>query len=58
MIHGWWPGCPQLELRGYDPFSPAGANVNLIMENETIDPITVAALHRVVVKVRQHRGGF
>ncbi|MBI2365823.1 MAG: molybdopterin-dependent oxidoreductase, partial [Deltaproteobacteria bacterium] len=31
VMHGWWQGCPQLELPAYDPFSPAGANVNLIM---------------------------
>jgi hypothetical protein len=40
VMHGWWQGCPQLELPAYDPFSTAGANVNLIMKNDIIDPIT------------------
>jgi len=40
VMHGWWQGCPQLELPAYDPFSAAGANVNLILKNDIIDPIT------------------
>lgn len=46
VMHGWWQGCPQLELPAYDPFSPAGANVNLIMRNDIIDPITGSVPHR------------
>jgi anaerobic selenocysteine-containing dehydrogenase len=46
VMHGWWQGCPQLELPAYDPFSPAGANVNLIMKNDIIDPITGSVPHR------------
>lgn len=46
VMHGWWQGCPALELPSYDPFSPAGANVNLIMKNDIIDPITGSVPHR------------
>ncbi len=31
---------------GYDPFSPAGANYNLIIGNEAIDPISGSVPHR------------
>ncbi len=46
VMHGWWQGCPELGLPAYDPFSPAGANVNLIMKNDIIDPITGSVPHR------------
>ena len=36
--HGWWQACADLGLPGYDPFSPDGANFNLIIGNEAIDP--------------------
>jgi hypothetical protein len=45
-MHGWWQGCPELGLPAYDPFSSAGANVNLIMKNDIIDPITGSVPHR------------
>ncbi len=46
VMHGWWQGCPELGLPAYDPFSSAGANVNLIMKNDLIDPITGSVPHR------------
>jgi anaerobic selenocysteine-containing dehydrogenase len=46
VMHGWWQGCPELGLPAYDPFSSAGANVNLIMKNDIIDPITGSVPHR------------
>ena len=46
VMHGWWQGCPELALPGYDPFSPDGANVNLVISNEVIDPITGSVPHR------------
>jgi anaerobic selenocysteine-containing dehydrogenase len=46
VMHGWWQGCPELGLPSYDPFSSAGANVNLIMKNDIIDPITGSVPHR------------
>jgi anaerobic selenocysteine-containing dehydrogenase len=32
--HGWWQACPDLDLPGYDPLSPDGANINLAIGNE------------------------
>jgi anaerobic selenocysteine-containing dehydrogenase len=29
--NGWWQGCHELNLPGFDPYSPDGANVNLII---------------------------
>jgi anaerobic selenocysteine-containing dehydrogenase len=44
--HGWWQGCPTLDLPGYDPVSPDGANINLVIGNEAFDPVSGAAPHR------------
>ncbi|MBP2638953.1 MAG: molybdopterin oxidoreductase [Firmicutes bacterium] len=38
--HGWWQSCPTLKLPNYDPFSAAGANVNLLFNNELRDPVS------------------
>ena len=37
---GWWDSCEELGLPGQDPFSDAGANINLIMTNDVLDPIS------------------
>src|SRR2546426_197406 len=40
--HGWWEACPELGLPGFDPFSEAGANQNLLvtaLENEGVQYI-------------------
>ena len=44
--HGWWQACKELDAPGYDPFGPDGANVNLIISNEGIDPISGSVPHR------------
>ena len=44
--YGWWQGCHALALPGYDPFGPDGANVNLLIPNEAMDPISGAVAHR------------
>jgi anaerobic selenocysteine-containing dehydrogenase len=44
--HGWWQGCQELGLPGYDPFGPAGANANLLVSNDIIDPISGSVPHR------------
>ncbi len=44
--HGWWQACPELGLPGYDSFSPRGANLNRIIGNEAIDPISGSVPHR------------
>jgi anaerobic selenocysteine-containing dehydrogenase len=38
--NGWWQSCPELNLPGYDPYSPEGANVILLYSAENIDPIS------------------
>jgi anaerobic selenocysteine-containing dehydrogenase len=37
--HGWWQACREIGAPGYDPFSEQGANFNLIISNEWIDPV-------------------
>jgi anaerobic selenocysteine-containing dehydrogenase len=44
--YGWWQGCQELELPGYDPVGPDGANANLLIPNEAMDPISGAVPHR------------
>lgn len=44
--YGWWQACVPLGLPAYDPLSREGANVNLVIENEYIDPISASVPHR------------
>jgi anaerobic selenocysteine-containing dehydrogenase len=44
--YGWWQGCEALRLPGYDPLSPEGANINLIIPFDQRDPISGAVAHR------------
>jgi anaerobic selenocysteine-containing dehydrogenase len=44
--HGWWQACTELGLPGYDPFGPEGANFNLIIGNDAIDPVSGSVPHR------------
>ncbi len=44
--HGWWQACPEIGGAGYDPFGPDGANLNLIIGNEAIDPVSGSVPHR------------
>jgi len=44
--HGWWQACAALGLPGYDPFSADGANYNLMIGHDQIDPISGSAPHR------------
>ena len=37
---GWWQGCEELSLPGYDPFSSEGANASLLYENDEKDEIS------------------
>jgi Molydopterin dinucleotide binding domain len=43
--HGWWQACSDIGMPGYDPFSPEGANLNLIIGNEAIDPVSGSDPH-------------
>jgi anaerobic selenocysteine-containing dehydrogenase len=47
--HGWWQACPEIGAPGYDAFSADGANFNLIIGNEAIDPISGSVPHRAYV---------
>jgi anaerobic selenocysteine-containing dehydrogenase len=44
--YGWWQTCSELGLPGYDPLSPTGANINLVIPNTHIDPISASVPHR------------
>lgn len=44
--YGWWQACQGLQLPGYDPFGPEGANANLLISNDAIDPISGSVPHR------------
>jgi len=44
--HGWWQACSEIGAPGYDPFGPEGANFNLLIGNEAIDPISGSVPHR------------
>jgi anaerobic selenocysteine-containing dehydrogenase len=47
--HGWWEACPSIGAPGYDPFSAGGANFNLVIGNDAIDPISGSVPHRAYV---------
>jgi anaerobic selenocysteine-containing dehydrogenase len=44
--HGWWQSCEALGKPGYDPFGPSGANFNLLIGSEALDPVSGTAPHR------------
>jgi anaerobic selenocysteine-containing dehydrogenase len=44
--HGWWQACVEIGAPGYDPFGSDGANLNLIIGNEAIDPVSGSVPHR------------
>ena len=44
--HGWWQACPEIGAPAYDPFGSDGANLNLIIGNAAIDPISGSVPHR------------
>jgi anaerobic selenocysteine-containing dehydrogenase len=41
--HGWWQACSELGEPAYDPFSRDGANFNLLIGREPIDPVSGSA---------------
>jgi anaerobic selenocysteine-containing dehydrogenase len=38
--HGWWEACPEVGAPGYPPFSEDGANFNLLIGFEALDPVS------------------
>ena len=45
-VYGWWQACQELKLDGHDPFSPNGANTNLLIPNSDNDTISASVAHR------------
>jgi anaerobic selenocysteine-containing dehydrogenase len=51
--HGWWQACEEIGAPAYDPFSEAGANYNLLIGPDEIDPTSgTAPLRSYVCQVR------
>jgi anaerobic selenocysteine-containing dehydrogenase len=44
--YGWWQECRELGAAAYDPFRTEGANVNLLIPTDEIDPISGSVPHR------------
>jgi anaerobic selenocysteine-containing dehydrogenase len=44
--HGWWQACEEIGAPGYDAFDADGANFNLIIGNDAIDPVSGSVPHR------------
>jgi len=44
--YGWWQACRELDLPAYDPLTHEGANGNLLIRNDHIDPISASVPHR------------
>jgi len=43
---GWWQECTELGLSGYNPLTGDGANINLVIGNDAIDPVSGVAAYR------------
>lgn len=44
--YGWWQACQELGAPAYDPLAPDGANVNLLVSHDVLDPISGSVPHR------------
>jgi anaerobic selenocysteine-containing dehydrogenase len=44
--HGWWQGCKDLELPGYNPFETNGANAAMLIGTDLADPVSGSLPHR------------
>jgi anaerobic selenocysteine-containing dehydrogenase len=44
--YGWWQACRELDLPAYDSLSSEGANGNLLIPNQHVDPISASLPHR------------
>ena len=47
--YGWWEAAPDVGLPGYDPFSAAGSNYNLLIPADHVDPVSGSVPHRSLV---------
>ncbi len=44
--HGWWQGCRELELPGYDPYAGDSANPGILIGTDLADPVSGSLPHR------------
>ena len=44
--HGWWQGCRELGMDGYDAFEPTGSNLNLLIGTSACDPVSGTPAHK------------
>jgi anaerobic selenocysteine-containing dehydrogenase/ferredoxin-NADP reductase len=44
--YGWWQANREMGLPGYDPFDAEGANYNMLVGSDRLDPVSGAAAHR------------
>ena len=44
--HGWWQACQELDLPGYSPYDPSGANPATLLGTESADPVSGSLPHR------------
>ena len=44
--HGWWQGCNELELPGYNAYEKTGANAAMLIGADLADPISGSLPHR------------
>jgi anaerobic selenocysteine-containing dehydrogenase len=44
--HGWWQACKELELPGYSPYEPTGANPATLIDTDLADPVSGSLPHR------------
>ncbi|HME62518.1 MAG TPA: molybdopterin-dependent oxidoreductase [Candidatus Binatia bacterium] len=44
--HGWWQACKELELPGYSPYAPTGANPATLIGTDLADPVSGSLPHR------------
>jgi anaerobic selenocysteine-containing dehydrogenase len=55
--HGWWQACPELGAPGYDALGPDGANFNLLIGHDALDPVSGSVPHRAYLcQVRRLSG--
>lgn len=52
--HGWWQASTDIGAPGYDAFSPDGANFNLIIGADVIDPVSGSVPHRAYLCQIRH----
>ena len=44
--HGWWQGCKEMALAGYDPYESSGANPSTLIGTDLADPVSGSLPHR------------